>query len=51
MAEGRPGRSAVCFSDPDVFAAEMIRMINDTEYRYLMDHEACVCGDTVVIVL
>lgn len=28
------GRSAVCFSDPDAFASEMIKMINDKDYRY-----------------
>ena len=32
MAEGR---SAVCFSDPDAFASEMIKLINDKEYRCL----------------
>ena len=34
MSEGKQGRSAVCFGDPDAFASEMIKMINDKEYRY-----------------
>lgn len=31
---GQPSRSAVCVGDPDAFASEMIRMINDKEFRY-----------------
>lgn len=32
MNEGKLGRSAVCFGDPDAFASEMIKMINEKEY-------------------
>ena len=28
-----PARSAVCCGDPDLFASEMIKMINDKEFR------------------
>lgn len=34
MSEGKLGRSAICFSDPDVFASEMIKMINEKDFRY-----------------
>ena len=27
-------RSALCVGDPDAFASEMIKMINDKEFRY-----------------
>ena len=29
-----PARSAVCFGDPDTFSAEMIKMINDKDFRF-----------------
>ena len=32
-APGLPARSAVCIGDPDAFASEMIKMINDKEFR------------------
>ena len=29
----QPSRSALCIGDPDAFASEMIKMINDKEFR------------------
>lgn len=34
MTDVKGGRSAVCFGDPDAFAAEMIKLINEKEHRY-----------------
>lgn len=28
-------RAALCIGDPDAFASEMIKLINDKKYRYL----------------
>lgn len=44
MADGaRQGRSAVCFGDPDAFASEMIQMINQKEYRFVLMKRSFTC--------
>ena len=35
--QGKPAtRAALCIGDPDAFASEMIKMINDKEYRLVL---------------